>query len=69
MRNKKYLWTILIVALTAMLIIGSSVYAYEKRDGKKTLVYGERQPAPILIQANSMIGPPECFSRLFMMPC
>jgi len=46
MRNKKYLWTILIVALTAMLIIGSSVYAYEKRDGKKTLVYGERQPAP-----------------------
>ena len=46
MKSKKYLWTILVVALTAMLIVGSSVYAYEKRDGKKILVFGGRQEVP-----------------------
>ena len=46
MKGKRCFQTILALAIILTFFVGTWVYGYEKRDGKKIFVYGERQPAP-----------------------
>jgi len=46
MKGKKYFQAILALVIILTFFVGTWVHGYEKRDGKKILVYGERQPAP-----------------------
>jgi len=44
--RKNYFGTILIMIVGVSFLVGASASGYEKRDGKKIFVYGERQAAP-----------------------
>jgi peptide/nickel transport system substrate-binding protein len=46
MKNKRCFWTTAVAFFALACFVGSPAYAYEKRDGKRIMVYGERQPAP-----------------------
>jgi len=46
MEWKKFFSGVFILFLILLFVSGTSSEAYEKRDGKKIFVYGERQPAP-----------------------